>query len=330
MSSDILTIENLQVEFPGLLSKTPVLRGVDLKVEPGRILGLVGESGSGKSMTAFACLGMVPSPGRVTGSIKIDGEEIIRPSPREPTNLQRGTAAMVFQNPMRSLNPFFTIGQQMIEIVGHQRRRNKAEAKQLSIDALNSVQIPDPELALGKYPHQLSGGQIQRIMIALALACQPKLLIADEPTTALDVTVQAQIVSLIRQLVDETGLTVLFITHDLGVVSMLCDDVAVMYAGKCVESGSVSDVIDHSRHPYTERLISTVPRLGLRTTELGSIPGQVPGPKSLPSGCAFHNRCNQAVPVCSRQEPEFAAIDDRHGVACHVARDRQLIIEGAG
>lgn len=321
MSTPVLEILGLEVTFNGLARSRKVLRGIDVRIDAGDILGLVGESGCGKSMTALACLGMVPLPGVVTGSISVDGYDVVGRSNAELRELRGGRAAMIFQNPMRSLNPYFTVGQQMTEIIKLHRSCGEADALAAAMQELRSVQMPDPEIALGKYPHQLSGGQIQRVMIALALACRPKLLIADEPTTALDVTVQAQIVSLLRELADETGLTVLFITHDLGVVSLLCDRVAVMYAGQIVETGSVEEVIDSPRHPYTAHLMKTVPTVGGGKQELDSIPGQVPNPALVPSGCAFHDRCEFAVRKCSVSVPRTEVVAGNHEVACHLVND---------
>lgn len=321
MTGPVLEISGLEVTFPGLVRSTTVLRGIDMRINAGDVLGLVGESGCGKSMTALACLGMVPRPGVTSGSIAVDGHEVVGRSDAELGELRGGKAAMIFQNPMRSLNPFFTVGQQMIEIIRLHRRCGKAEAYAAAMAELKSVHMPDPEIALGKYPHQLSGGQIQRVMIALALACRPKLLIADEPTTALDVTVQAQIVALLRELADKKDLTVLFITHDLGVVSQLCNRVTVMYAGRIVESGSVADVIDNPRHPYTVKLMNTVPTVGCGRRELDSIPGQVPDPTFPPPGCAFHDRCEFAAAACSRTIPPIETVAGAHEVACHRAGD---------
>ena len=317
MIGPVLDISGLTVAFPGLVRTTTVLRGVDLRIDPGDVLGLVGESGCGKSMTALACLGMVPAPGRVEGSLKVTGRELVGLSGSDLEKLRGGTVAMVFQDPMRSLNPFFTIGRQMTDIVRRHRPMSAADARRSAIEELRSVQLPDPETAMTRYPHQLSGGQIQRVMIALALACRPKLLIADEPTTALDVTIQAQIIALLQQLAAEKGLTVLFITHDLGVVTQLCNRVAVMYAGRVVESGSVEDIIETARHPYTSKLLSTVPTVGRGAQELDSIPGQVPNPRFMPDGCAFHQRCALATALCATAQPIDRTLAPGHLVACH-------------
>jgi peptide/nickel transport system ATP-binding protein len=319
MSGPILEIAGLGVTFPGLARSTRVLRGIDLHVEAGEILGLVGESGCGKSMTALACLGMVPRSGTVSGSIKLDGYEVVGRSDAELGALRGGKAAMIFQNPMRSLNPFFTVGQQMTEIIRRHGSYGRSDAQAAAVEGLSAVQIPDADVILARYPHQLSGGQIQRVMIALGLACRPKLLIADEPTTALDVTVQAQIVSLLQHLARTTGLTILFITHDLGIVSQLCDRVAVMYAGQIVEAGSVEDVIDNPQHPYAVKLINTIPTLGRSWRDLDSIPGQVPNFADLPLGCALQDRCELATEICTQAQPPTRIVGQAHNVACYHA-----------
>ncbi|NIA70435.1 ABC transporter ATP-binding protein [Pelagibius litoralis] len=321
MSDPVLEISGLEVTFPGLVRSTTILRSIDMRIDAGDVLGLVGESGCGKSMTALACLGMVPAPGSVSGGIKVDGYEVVGRSDAELGAVRGSKAAMIFQNPMRSLNPFFSVGRQMTEIIRLHRSCDKADAYMIAMEELTSVHMPDPDFALSKYPHQLSGGQIQRVMIALALACRPKLLIADEPTTALDVTVQAQIISLLRELADKTGLTILFITHDLGVVSQLCNRVAVMYAGRIVETGSVEDVIDNPRHPYAAKLMNTVPTIGHGLRDLDSIPGQVPDPAFPPPGCAFHDRCALAIELCSQTIPRTKVMAGAHEVACHRAGD---------
>ncbi len=321
MSEPVLHISGLKVEFPGLMRKVRALRGVDLTLEKGKVLGLVGESGSGKSMTAMACLGLVPKPGLVEGSIKVDGFQVVGRSVRELGKLRGGGAAMIFQNPMRALNPFFTIAQQMVEVIRCHRPFGKSQALDAALEGLSAVQMPDPEFALGKYPHQMSGGQIQRVMIALGIACQPKLLIADECTTALDVTVQAQIVQLLRELARTRDLAILFITHDLGVVAAVCDEVAVMYAGRIVETGTVEAVYANPLHYYTRKLMSAVPVLGHGKGELESIPGQVPDLAFPLPGCAFADRCEVGDETCAKFAPPMAEYDNRHFAACHYAAE---------
>lgn len=326
MSEEILNIQGLSINFPGLIRTVQAVRGVDLTLNKGDLVGLVGESGSGKSMTASACLGLVPSPGEVTGSVKVSGSEVIGRTEKELARLRGGEAAMIFQNPMKALNPFFTIGRQMSDAIRCHRPLSSTEAMQAAIDGLRAVHMPDPEFAVEKYPHQMSGGQIQRVMIALALACEPQLLIADEPTTALDVTIQAQILALLRELAEERGLTILFITHDLGVVATLCDRVAMMYAGRIVETADVHTLFNDPRHPYTQRLLETVPRLGAHRAELPAIPGQVPDMGTPPMGCAFHPRCHLASDICRTQDPDNRSPRKGCTVACHHALgDGQLV-----
>lgn len=317
MAETLLEIRNLTVAFPELGRRVQALRGCSLAIGKGEILGLVGESGSGKSLTALACLGMVPPPGEVDGSIRLAGQEIIGRSDAELAEVRGGVAAMVFQNPGKSLSPFFTIGRQMTDAIQCHRPLDTRQAREAAVEALHDVRMPDPAMALDKYPHQMSGGQLQRVMIAMAMACEPQLLIADEPTTALDVTIQAQIIVLLRELAANKGWTILFITHDLGVVASLCDRVAVMYAGQVVESGSVEQVFAAPAHPYTERLMETVPKLGQGKETLVHIPGQVPDMAAPPPGCAFHPRCHKASDICGREVPVMAGRAKGQSVACH-------------
>ena len=319
MNELVLDIKGLSVEFPGLVRTVKAVRGIDLEVEEGCVMGVVGESGCGKSITAMACLGLVPSPGTVNGSIKLDGREIVGCPDNELGGLRGGRAAMIFQNPMKALNPFFSVGRQMSDVIRRHRGMGETRARDAAVEALDSVHLPDPGLVLDKFPHQMSGGQIQRVMIAMALACRPKVIIADEPTTALDVTVQAQIIALLRELATEQGKTILFITHDLAVVASLCDKVAVMYAGKVVETGNVGDVFSRPGHPYTAKLMRTVPRLGHRDGTLDFIPGQVPDMGYPPPGCAFHPRCGIATELCTQRQPEYRLHSGEHIVACHHA-----------
>jgi peptide/nickel transport system ATP-binding protein len=317
-----LAIDDLHVRFPALGGDLHVVRGACLKVEGGDIVALVGESGSGKSVTAMACLGLAQGSARVTGSIKVAGREVIGRSERELRGLRGGLAAMIFQNPATAMNPFFTIGQQLEHVIRCHRAETRAQARRTAVQALESVRLPDADLLLGKYPHQMSGGQLQRAMIAMAIACKPRLLIADEPTTALDVTIQAQIIVLLRELVREHDLSVLFITHDLGVVASLCDRVAVMYAGSIVEESDVNGLFESPAHPYTRLLLESVPALGTGAGELQAIPGMVPKPAALPSGCAFHPRCPDATRLCTVEPPPaYRPIAKNRAVACHHARD---------
>ncbi len=317
MTDAVLHISGLSVSFPRLIGAVDAIRDVTFDVRRGEIVGLVGESGSGKSVTAAACLGLVPEPGRITGSIEVCGRQVVGRSDVELAGLRGGDAAMIFQNPATSLNPFFTIGQQMTDIVARRRRVAAKEATDICVQALSDVRIADPQLATSKYPHQFSGGQLQRVMIAIAISCRPRLLIADEPTTALDVTIQAQILVLIRQLVERDELSVLFITHDLGVVATLCDRVVVMYAGTLAERSGVYDLFGDPAHPYTERLLRTVPQLGATSGELMAIAGQVPDLSRPIPGCVFAPRCDRASDVCRTDRPVMRNQGTDRSVACH-------------
>ena len=329
----LLEIRDLRIEFRSLEQRVQAVRGATLTANQGEILGLVGESGSGKSLTALACLGLVPRPGVATGSVVLDGHEVIG-APEEANVALRGSvAAMIFQNPGKSLSPFFKLGRQMVDAISTVRRIARTEAQAEAEEALTAVRIADPHLAMEKYPHQVSGGQLQRVMIAMALACEPKLLIADEPTTALDVTIQAQVIVLLRDLARERGLTVLFITHDLGVVGSLCDHLAVMYAGRVVEAGPVADVFAAPAHPYTASLLNAVPALGRGGMKLTQIPGQVPNMAAPPPGCAFHPRCSSMTERCRRADPVMTVTSPGRTLACHnpVGRpaSRVVAVEGA-
>jgi len=317
MTGNVLEITDLRVDFPGLHRTLRAVRGCTLAARRGEIMGLVGESGSGKTMTALACLGLVPPPGRVGGSIRLDGREVVGASEAENERLRGSIASMIFQNPGKALNPFFTVGRQLFDAIAHARQIDRPGAERAAAEALAAVRIGDPELAMQKYPHQMSGGQLQRVMIAMALACNPKLLIADEPTTALDVTIQAQIIVLLRDLAHARGLTVLFITHDLGVVGSLCDTIAVMYAGRVVETGPADALISAPAHPYTENLLRAVPMLGRGRAKLVQIPGTVPNMASPPPGCAFHPRCPVAGPRCTIEMPQPRATGHGRSCACH-------------
>jgi peptide/nickel transport system ATP-binding protein len=317
MHEVVLDISDLEVTFPKLGRNADVVSGVNLQLHRGEVLGLVGESGSGKSISSLACLGLVPTPAIVSGSIKLSGQEIIGRPDNELTKLRGGKIAMIFQNPMTSLNPFFTIGNQLRGPIRIHRQLTGREAERVAVSSLHKVRLPDPELVMERYPHELSGGQVQRVMIALALACKPTVLIADEPTTALDVTVQAQILVLLRELLETEDMSILFITHDLGVVATLCDRVAVMYAGKIVETAKVDAIFTRPSHPYTRQLLDTVPRLGVPAENLPAIEGQVPDMSRLPDGCAFHPRCGQADNSCRNSIPEYINGKDGHSVACH-------------
>ncbi len=315
----LLRIRGLATEFRFEEGTAHAVRGVDLDIPRGETVGLVGESGCGKSVTALSVLRLIPDPpGRIAaGEVRYGGMDL-RTIPDEAIRDVRGRRiAMIFQEPMSSLNPVFTIGSQIIEGVRRHRTRNRAEARAIAVEMLRAVGIPNAEQRVDEYPHQLSGGMRQRAMIAMALACRPDLLIADEPTTALDVTIQAQILALLRQLQQEFGMAVLLITHDLGVVAQTTRQVAVMYAGLIVERAATADLFRAPRHPYTIGLFRSIPRLGARIDRLAAIPGTVPNPMSIPPGCAFHPRCPYAMDVCRGAIPALRSVGPGHAAACH-------------
>jgi oligopeptide/dipeptide ABC transporter ATP-binding protein len=330
MSEPLLAIRDLYVEFPLFRRTVHAINGCNLTVEPGQIVGLVGESGSGKSVTALASLGLVAAPGRVRGSIRLAGREIIGQPQTVLSSLRGGTAAMIFQNPNTALNPYFTIGRQMTDVIRLHRRGDTVQAGDAATQSLSQVGLPDPAAQLHKYPHQLSGGQLQRVMIAMALACGPELLIADEPTTALDVTVQAQIIVLLRELAARENLSVLFITHDLGVVASLCDRVTVMYAGSVVEEGAVDDIFKRPSHPYTRKLLDTVPKLGTGRRDFTAIPGQVPDLSRRPAGCPFHPRCEYATDTCAVEPPAIHRVGIGHTAVCHYPERPMKLVSSNG
>ncbi|MDX2479539.1 MAG: ABC transporter ATP-binding protein [Desulfuromusa sp.] len=317
MTEAVLKINELSVSFPNFSSQITVVRKCSLDVGKGEILGLVGESGSGKSMTAMSCLGLVPKPGVAIGSVNVAGHEVVGANSTTLNQLRGGISGMIFQNPMTALNPFISIGDQFNDAIQSSTSVSRKSAHQKALSVLESVYIPNPAQALKKYPHQLSGGQLQRIMIAMVVACKPQLLIADEPTTALDVTIQAQVLLLIRELALKNQLAILFITHDLSVVATICDRVAVMYAGSIVETGDVVDVFANPAHPYTRKLLQTVPAIGKNKNRLEFIPGQVPDMSNLPSGCAFQSRCETVMDKCRIESPTETTLNNLHRVVCH-------------
>ena len=287
-------------------------------LEAGRTLGIVGESGCGKSVTALSIMGLLPQPpGRVAGGeILFEGRDLLKLDAAQLRELRGDRISMIFQEPMSSLNPAFTIGDQIAEVLLRHRKFSRKEAKNRAIEMLRRVRIPSPERRYDDYPHRLSGGMRQRAMIAMALACEPKLLIADEPTTALDVTIQAQILELMRSLREETGAAIILITHDLGVIAELADDVAVMYAGRIVEHASVGRLFAEPQHPYTVGLLGSVPRLHLEQDRLAAIHGQVPGPFAAGAGCRFEPRCPFAMKKCRAEDPFLLNLHEGHEAAC--------------
>ncbi len=292
----LLDVQDLQVSFNYGGHWTPTVQSASFSLARGRVLGLVGESGSGKTVTAMAVMGLINGVGgRVTGgSIRFDGRDVTNVGKKDWSDLRGKRLGMIFQQPMRALNPAFTVGEQIAEVIRRHNKVSRSEASKRAVEMLDSVHIADAANRAKSYPHQLSGGMCQRVMIAMALVNNPDLLIADEPTTALDVTVQKRVLDLIREVQIDRGIGVLFITHDLGVVAEMCDDVAVMYAGEVVERGAIDRVFECPDHPYTEGLLASVPRSGV-TGRLGSIPGVVPPPYDMPTGCRFAPRCSYVV-----------------------------------
>ncbi len=314
MSDSLLSVRNLSIQFENFSSTIHAVNGCSFELKRGEVLGLVGESGCGKSLTSTACLGLLPDNAIVHGSICLEGQPLESLSAQEWATIRGDDIAMIFQNPMTALNPYFTIEQQMADIILAHRKINRKQAKVELIRLLDMVHLPEPEQAVKKYPHQFSGGQLQRIMIAIALSCEPKVLIADEPTTALDVTIQAQIILLLRELAEKQNISILFITHDLSVVASLCDRVAVMYAGTIVEQGPIESLFNHPMHPYTQGLLNSVPAIGL-THELYAIPGSVPDMRVKPTGCAFASRCHAATEMCLSAAPQ-AKQYNAHQILC--------------
>ena len=299
-----LEVRGLSTSFHTRDGILPAVREFSLRLQPGRILGLVGESGSGKSVTGFSIMGLVDAPGRISaGEILFQGRDLTRLSARELRHLQGNRIAMIFQDPMMTLNPVLRIDTQMIEAVQAHNPMNRRQARQHASDTLAAMGIASPEERLRAYPHQLSGGMRQRVAIAIALLHRPDLIIADEPTTALDVTIQAQILGEVQKLVREQGTALIWITHDLSVVAGLADEVAVMYAGRIVEQGSVDAVLDRPLHPYTQGLIDSLPSRNQRGQRLRQIPGMAPDLLSMPAGCAFAERCSRASSACAVQPP---------------------------
>jgi peptide/nickel transport system ATP-binding protein len=317
-AEQLLDVTDLVVEFTTEHGVVRAVDGVSLSLKPGRTLGIVGESGCGKSVTSLAIMGLLPQRGAVVpnGEVMFEGRDLLKLSQSALSELRGDRLAMIFQEPMTSLNPSLAIGDQIGEVLERHRGLSRAQALERAIDLLRQVGIPLPEKRAHEYPHRLSGGMRQRVMIAMALACAPKLLIADEPTTALDVTVQAQILDLLRRLRDETGTAVVLITHDLGVIAELADEVAVMYAGRIVERAPVARLFARPQHPYTIGLLGSVPRLDAPAQRLAVIEGSVPSPFSAPSGCRFHPRCPFAIAKCRTSAPPLIELSPGHEAAC--------------
>ena len=318
-SSPLLKIENLSTFFHTEENIVKSVRNVDLTIHKGETLALVGESGCGKSVTALSIMRLIPTPpGRFeSGRIFFNGQDLLQASEAEMQNVRGNEISMIFQEPMTSLNPIFTIGDQIMEAIRLHQDKTESQARELVLQILRQVAIPSPESRIDQYPHELSGGMKQRVMIAMAIVCRPALLIADEPTTALDVTIQAQILDLLDQLRKETQMAILLITHNLGIVAQYADRVAVMYSGKVVESAPVEELFFSPAHPYTCGLLNSVPK-DSPSTKLETIPGSVPHPAYLPEGCAFHPRCAEKLDKCMKMIPPLESIDsgNPHQTAC--------------
>jgi peptide/nickel transport system ATP-binding protein len=314
----LLSISDLRVNFMSLRGIVKALDGVDLSVQKGEIVGLVGESGCGKTITGFSVLGLLPKSQAeiVSGAIEFEDENLLGRSDAQMRSIRGRAISMVFQDPLASLNPVFTIGDQISRIVRIHTGASKKEAIDVTREALASTGLPSGATILGSYPHQLSGGMRQRACMAMAISCGSRLLIADEPTTALDVTIQMQMLRLLLRLRDDLGVSQLLITHNVGVAAQTCDRVAVMYAGTIVEEGPVTEVIKHARHPYSTALYECLPG-GERADELQTIPGSVPDLISPPSGCRYHPRCTRVMDRCHTEKPDSISLSDHHRVACH-------------
>ena len=314
----LLEVRDLRTHFHTDDGEFPAVDGVSFSVGAGQTLAIVGESGCGKSVTALSIMGLVPNPpGRIkSGSIRFEGRELIGATTRDMQDLRGNGMAMIFQEPMSSLNPVFTIGEQIVEALLRHRPIARTQAVERAMAMLHKVRIPAPEQRFHEYPHKLSGGMRQRAMIAMALACDPRLLIADEPTTALDVTIQAQILELMRTLQQESGTAIILITHDLGVVAEVADEVLVMYAGRVVERAPVHALFEAPQHPYTVGLLGSIPRMDGVQTRLASIEGQVPSPLRRGAGCSFADRCPFADAQCRTAAPELRNVGERHQSAC--------------
>lgn len=319
----ILEVRDLQTHFYTEEGVSKAVDGIDFTLNKGETLGLVGESGCGKSMTSLSILRLVASPpGKIVGGeIRFKGEDLLKKSEEEMRKIRGNEISMIFQEPMTSLNPVYTVGEQVAEVYRHHQGLSRKEAWSKAVDMLRLVGIPSPEKRAKQEPYKLSGGMRQRVMIAMAMACSPEVLIADEPTTALDVTIQSQILDLMKNLQQTMGMSIIMITHDLGVVSETCDRVAVLYAGQVVEYADADQIFDQPRHPYTQGLLNSLPRLDEDREELEAIPGTVPSAYAMPTGCRFAPRCPHAQLLCHSRQPEMTSFEDGSQVRCWIASE---------
>ena len=326
MSDYLVKIEHERLSFFTPAGEVKALNDVSISLKEGEVLGIVGESGSGKSVTSYSLMGITPDPGKlVGGTIEFNGHRIDRLTEKEMRRIRGKEVSMIFQDPMTSLNPVYTIGNQIQEAILLHTDKSRAEARERAVELLRLVGINEPEKRIRQYPHELSGGMRQRVMIAIALACEPKLLIADEPTTALDVTIQAQILELIMDLKDRLGMAVILITHDLGIVASMCDRIAVMYAGKVVECGTTDDVFYRPQHEYTKGLLRSVPKIDEKeSTRLVAIEGTPVDMLNPPAGCPFAPRCPSCMKICLREMPPYTDYSELHYSACWLRQKEEL------
>lgn len=320
----LLEVKHLSLALKRQGNFTKILDDISFGVNKGETIGIVGESGCGKSMTALSLMKLLPDKAKLDGVIRLENEAISTYSRKKLEKIRGNKISMIFQDPLTSLNPLHTVGKQIEEVLILHTNLSKEQRKTRVVGLLNEVGLPRATELINEYPHQLSGGMRQRIMIAIAMACQPNLLICDEPTTALDVTVQAQILELMNKLKQKNDMGIIMITHDLGVVAEVCDRVIVMYAGKIVEQANVVELFTNPRHPYTKGLLDSVPKMGVRKEKLGSIAGTVPAPENMPSGCRFYDRCDHAMDICKSQMPQMKVVGTDHSTACWLFEKKEV------
>lgn len=326
MSKHLLEIKNLRTTFSTSNGKVDAIRGVDLHVNENEILGIVGESGSGKSVTMKSVMGLLPRFAKINADVlDYKGESLLGKSEKQLQPYRGKEMAMIFQDPMTALNPLRTIGYHLTEVIRRYRKCGKTEAERIAVEMLRQVGIPAPESRMKQYPHEFSGGMRQRVVIAMALSCEPSLLIADEPTTALDVTIQAQILELLKKLKQDRGMSVVLISHDMGVMANMCDRIAVMYGGVIVEEGTVDEIFYQPQHPYTQALLKSIPHTETdKGTRLQAIKGAPPSLHKLPQGCPFSTRCEHACANCADVMPEYSIFSDTHRSCCHLFKGKEL------
>ena len=324
--SNLLEIKNLRTTFSTIQGKADAIRGLDLVVRENEILGIVGESGSGKSVTMKSVMGLLPRSAKVTADVmNYKGEDLTQKTEKQLQKYRGKEMAMIFQDPMTALNPLRTIGYHLVEVIRRYRKVSKAEAEKIAVEMLRQVGIPSPEERMKQYPHEFSGGMRQRVVISMALCCEPSLLIADEPTTALDVTIQAQILDLLKQLKEERGMSVALISHDMGVMANMCDRIAVMYGGVLVEEGTVDEIFYQPKHPYTKDLLRSIPRPEItRGSRLQAIDGAPPTLHNMPKGCPFATRCQYATEKCFEVMPETTVFSCTQNAKCHLLAEKEV------